>query len=177
MSPYVKNDTRMIQPVYSEARSFWNAFERATNGLNDAVGLNAFRVLLKGKAGEDWWMYSKIEDLPTLKTRFCNQFICQTPLQMIERLRNAKRSKGMSAEVWGDVITSLCDAAHVTDPQMRYQYFLTGLRNKECKAAVQTTMVNDIPLQGETPKKSSNEDNVMQQMMDLMQQAQNFMVA
>ncbi|OWY92791.1 hypothetical protein PHMEG_00038059, partial [Phytophthora megakarya] len=64
---------------------------------------------------------------------------------MIERLRNAKRSKGMSAEVWGDVISNLCDAAQVTDPQMRYQYFLAGLRNKEWKAALQTTMVNDIP--------------------------------
>ncbi|OWY90727.1 hypothetical protein PHMEG_00041011, partial [Phytophthora megakarya] len=170
--------------------------ERATVGLNDAVRLNAFRVLLKGKTGEDWWMYSRIEDFLTLKTRFYNQFICLTPLQMIERLKNAKRSKGMSVEVWGDVISNLCDSAQVTDPQMRYQYFLAGLRNQEWKAALQSTMVNNIPqavmtllyknmhlptedeseFAGETTKKSTSEDSVMQQMMGLMQQTQNLLV-
>ncbi|OWY91962.1 hypothetical protein PHMEG_00039221 [Phytophthora megakarya] len=140
LPPSVKNAVRMLQPFYSEgatvekARSFWEAFERATVGLADA-----------GKPGEDWWMYSRIDDFDTLRTRFYNQFICQTPLQMIERLKNAKRSKGMSAEVWGDVISNLCDAAQVVDPHMRYQYFLAGLRNKEWKTALQTTMVNDIP--------------------------------
>ncbi|OWZ02575.1 reverse transcriptase [Phytophthora megakarya] len=46
-----------------------------------------------------------------LRTRFYNPFICQTPLQVLERLRNAKWSKGMSTEVCGDVISNLCDAA------------------------------------------------------------------
>ncbi|OWZ00039.1 hypothetical protein PHMEG_00028856 [Phytophthora megakarya] len=139
-------------------------------------------------------MYSRIEDFETLRTRFYNQFICQTPLQMIERLRNAKRSKGMSAEVWGDVISNLCDAVQVTDPQMRYQYFLVGLRNKEWKAAL--TMVNDIPrtvmtllyknmhlpneddgeFEGESAKKSSSESDMMQKMMGLMQQTQDLLV-
>ncbi|OWZ19289.1 hypothetical protein PHMEG_0006489 [Phytophthora megakarya] len=100
-----------------KTRSFWDAFERATVGLNDAVRLNAFRVLLKGETGEDWWI------LLTLKTRFYNQFTCLTPLQMIERLMNAKCFKGMPVEVCDDVISNLCDSALVTDSQMIYQYF------------------------------------------------------
>ncbi|OWZ10998.1 hypothetical protein PHMEG_00016042, partial [Phytophthora megakarya] len=60
--------------------------------------------------------------------RFYNQFICQTPLQMIKRLKNAK----------------------LVDPQMRYQYFLVGLRNKEWKTALQMTMVNGIRRDGTT---------------------------
>ncbi|KAE8964458.1 hypothetical protein PF011_g28656 [Phytophthora fragariae] len=127
----------MIQPFYSDsasvdkARTFWDAFDRATEGLEDALRLSAFRECLKGKAGEQWWMYSQINDFETLRTRFHNQFICQTPLQMIERLKSTKRSKGMSAEVWGDLISSLCDAAQCYDAEMRYQFFLSGLRNKE----------------------------------------------
>ncbi|OWY92301.1 hypothetical protein PHMEG_00038757 [Phytophthora megakarya] len=202
LPPSVKNAVRMIQPFYSEnatvekARSFWNSFERATNGLSDSVRLSAFRVLLKRKTGEDWWMYSRIEDFATLRTRFYNQFICQTPLQMIERLKNAKRSKGMSVEVWADVISNLCDAAQVVNPQMRYQYFLAGLRNSEWKTAPQTTMVNDIPravttllyknmhlptedeaeFAGEVTKKPNSEESMMQQMLGLMQQTQNLLV-
>ncbi|OWZ10015.1 hypothetical protein PHMEG_00017199 [Phytophthora megakarya] len=151
LPPSVKNAVRMIKPFYSEgatvekARSFWDAFERATVGLADAVRLSAFQILLKGKTGDNWWMYSRIDDFETLRTRFYHTVICQPPLQMIERLNNAKRSKGMSAEVMGDAISILCDAAQVVDPQMRYQYFLAGLRNKGWKAALQTTMVNDIP--------------------------------
>ncbi|OWZ05166.1 hypothetical protein PHMEG_00022795 [Phytophthora megakarya] len=47
-----------------------------TVGLNDALRLSVFRERLKGKPGEEWWMYSHIEDFETLKTRFHNQFIC-----------------------------------------------------------------------------------------------------
>ncbi|OWZ08405.1 hypothetical protein PHMEG_00019059 [Phytophthora megakarya] len=149
-----------------------------------------------GKTGEDWWMYSRIDGFDTLRTRFYNQFICQTPLQMIERLKNAKCSKGMSAEAWGDVISNLCDAAQVVDPQMRYQYVLAGLRNKEWKTALQTTMVNDIPravhtllyknmhlpaedeaeFEDEVTKKPIMEEGMMQQMLGLMQQTQNLLV-
>ncbi|OWZ20839.1 hypothetical protein PHMEG_0004701 [Phytophthora megakarya] len=66
-------------------------------------------------------------------------------IEMIERLKNANRSKGMSDEVLADVIFNLCDAAQVVNPQMRYQHFLAGLRNSEWKTTLQTTMVNDIP--------------------------------
>ncbi|KAE9069616.1 hypothetical protein PF010_g26594, partial [Phytophthora fragariae] len=150
MPSRIKNAVKMIQPFYSEgstvekARAFWNAFERATVGLEEQLRLSAFRECLKGKTAEDWWMYSLIPDFGTLCTRFHNQFVCLTPLQMIERLKNAKRTKGMSAEVWGDLISGLCNEAQCYDPQMRYQYFLSGLRNREWKAALNTLMVNSI---------------------------------
>ncbi|KAE8890697.1 hypothetical protein PF007_g10935 [Phytophthora fragariae] len=150
MPSHIKNAVRMIQPFYSEnstvdkTRAFWDAFERATVGLDESLRLSAFRECLKGKPGEEWWMYSKIEDFETLRVRFHNQFICLTPLQIIERLKNTKRSGGMSAEVWGDLIQGLCDEAQCFDPCMRYQYFLSGLRNKEWKTALSTAMVNSI---------------------------------
>ncbi|KAE9018352.1 hypothetical protein PF011_g6296 [Phytophthora fragariae] len=150
MPSRIKNAVKMIQPFYSDgstvekARAFWNAFERATVGLEEQLRLSAFRECLKGKTAEEWWMYSMIPDFETLRTRFHNQFVCLTPLQMIERLKNAKRTKGMSAEVWGDLISGLCDEAHCYDPQMRYQYFLSGMRNKEWKAALNTMMLNSI---------------------------------
>ncbi|OWY97967.1 hypothetical protein PHMEG_00031384, partial [Phytophthora megakarya] len=198
----VKNAVRMIQPFYSEkatvekARSVWNLFERTANGLSDSVRLKAFRVLLKGKTDEDWWMYSRIEGFATLRARFYNQFICQTPLQMIERLKNAKCSKDMSVVVWASVIANLCDAAQVANPQMRYQYFFTGLRNNEWKTALQTTMVNDIPravttllyknmhlrtedeaeFACEVTKKPNYEESMMQQMLGLIQLTQNLLV-
>ncbi|KAE8952829.1 hypothetical protein PR001_g33132, partial [Phytophthora rubi] len=150
MPSRIKNAVKMIQPFYSEgstvekARAFWNAFERATVGLEEQLRLSAFRECLKGKTAEDWWMYSLIPDFETLRTRFHNQVVCLTPSQMIERLKNAKRTKGMSAEVWGDLISGLCNEAQCYDPQMRYQYFLSGLRNREWKAALNTLMVNSI---------------------------------
>ncbi|KAE9341072.1 hypothetical protein PF008_g10810 [Phytophthora fragariae] len=131
MPSRIKNAVKMIQPFYSEgstvekARAFWNAFERATVGLEEQLRLSAFRECLKGKTAEDWWMYSLIPDFETLRTRFHNQFVCLTPLQMIERLKNAKRTKGMSAEVWGDLISGLCNEAQCYDRQMRYQYLLS----------------------------------------------------
>ncbi|ETO71427.1 hypothetical protein F444_12245 [Phytophthora nicotianae P1976] len=127
MSSHIKSAVRMIQPFYSDVslvekkRTFWEAFERTTKGLSEPLRLSAFR-----------------------ETRFHNQFVFQTPLQMIERLKTTKRSKGMSAEVWGDQISSLCDGAQCFNPQMRYQYFLSGLRNSERKADLTTTMANSI---------------------------------
>ncbi|OWY98810.1 hypothetical protein PHMEG_00030327 [Phytophthora megakarya] len=198
MPSHIKNAVRMLQPFHSDnttvdkARSFWDAFERATMGLNDVLRLSVFRERLKGKPGEEWWMYSHIEDFMTLKTRFHNQFICQTPQQMIERLKNTKRSRGMSAEVWGDLISGLCDAAHCYDPQMRYQYFLAGFRNKEWRSALATTMVNSIPqavavllyknmhlpveddseFRDELPSSTTNENAMMQKMLELMESNQ-----
>ncbi|KAG2800208.1 hypothetical protein PC129_g19609 [Phytophthora cactorum] len=151
MPSHIKNAVKMIQPFCSEnatvekAKSFWNAFERATVGLDEQLRLSAFRECLKGKTGENWRMYSQINDFETLRTRFHNQFICQTPSQMVERLGNTKHTRGMSIEVWTDVVSRLCDAAQCYDPQMRYQYFLAELWNREWKAALSTTMVNSIP--------------------------------
>jgi hypothetical protein len=76
MPSHIKNAVKMIQPFYSEnatvdkARAFWNAFERATDGLDEQLRLNAFRECLKGKTGEDWWTYSRISDFETLRVRF-----------------------------------------------------------------------------------------------------------
>ncbi|KAE9030743.1 hypothetical protein PR002_g9814 [Phytophthora rubi] len=198
MPSRIKNVVKMIQPFYSDsasvdkARTFWDAFDRATEGLEDALRLSAFRECLKGNAGEQWWMYSQINDFETLCTRFHDQFVCQTPLQMIERLKSTKRSKGMSAEVWGDLISSLCYAAQCYDAEMRYQYFLSGLRNKEWKAALATTIVNSIPhavavllfknmhlpieddseFAEDSGSKPATENAMMKQMLTMMQQTQ-----
>ncbi|KAG3073912.1 hypothetical protein PI125_g22140 [Phytophthora idaei] len=49
MPSHIKNAVKMIQPFYSEnatvekAKSFWNAFERATVGLDEQLRLSAFR--------------------------------------------------------------------------------------------------------------------------------------
>eukprot|EP00644_Phytophthora_capsici_P016226 jgi/Phyca11/117746/e_gw1.34.299.1 len=108
----------MIQPFYSDnssvdkARTFWSAFERATEGLDDTIRLSAFRECLKGKTGEEWWTYSQINDFATLKTRFHNH---------------------------------LCDEAQYFDPEMRYQYFLSGLRNRKWRSILDTSLVNSIP--------------------------------
>ncbi|KAE8962011.1 hypothetical protein PF005_g29376 [Phytophthora fragariae] len=78
MPSRIKNAVKMIQPFYSDestvekARAFWNAFERATVGLEEQLRLSAFRGCLKGKTAEDWWMYSIIPDFETLRTRFHN---------------------------------------------------------------------------------------------------------
>ncbi|KAI9990795.1 hypothetical protein PInf_018386 [Phytophthora infestans] len=150
MPSRIKNTVRMIQRFYSDgasvekAKTFWDAFERATVGLNEPIRLRVFRKCLKGKPGEEWWLYSQIDKFDTLRMHFHNHFICQTPLQMIEHLKTTKRSKGMSAEFWGDPVSGLCDAAQCYDSQMRYQYFMSSLRNKEWKAALATTMVNSI---------------------------------
>ncbi|GMF20951.1 unnamed protein product [Phytophthora fragariaefolia] len=202
MPSLIKNAVKMIPPFYSEkssvekARTFWNSFKRATVDLVESLRLSAFRECLKGKIGEAWWMYSKINNFETLKNRFYNQFICQTPLQLLEQLKNAKRSRGMSAEVWGDLIKGLCDDAHCYDPQLRYQYFLAGMRNREWKAALSTSLMNTIdhavnvllyknmhlPVENdadfadETTTKSPNENTVMMQMMQLLQQNQNLIL-
>ncbi|KAK1941821.1 hypothetical protein P3T76_006885 [Phytophthora citrophthora] len=200
MPSNIKNAIRMIQPFYSDgasvdkARSFWSVSERATEGLDDSLRLSAFRECLKGKAGEEWWTYSQINDFNTLRTRFHNQFVCQTPLQMIERLKVTKRSRGMSAEVWGDVISSLCDAAQYFDREMRYQYFLSGLRNRQWRNTLDTSLVNSIPqaivvllyknehlpveddadFEDEPPKSTTNDD-LMEQMLSVMQQTQSLL--
>ncbi|GMF41611.1 unnamed protein product [Phytophthora fragariaefolia] len=102
----------------------------------------------------------------------------------------------MSAEVWGDLISSLCDAAQCYDAEMRYQYFLSGLRNKEWKAVLAPTMVNSIPhavavllfknmhlpidddseFAEEAASKPASESSMMPQMLTMMQQTQHLLV-
>ncbi|GMF45766.1 unnamed protein product [Phytophthora fragariaefolia] len=164
MPSTIKNTIRMIQPFYSDsasvdkARTFWNAFVRATEGLDDALRLNP-----------------SPDDIT---------------------LKDDEAFEGMSAEVWGDLISSLCDAAQCYDAEMRYQYFLSGLRNKEWRAVLATTMVNSIPhavavllfknmhlpidddseFAEEVATKPASESSMMQQMLTMMQQTQNLLV-
>ncbi|KAE9240582.1 hypothetical protein PF004_g7448 [Phytophthora fragariae] len=115
---------------------------------------------------------------------------------MIERLKNAKHSRGMSAEVWGDLISGLCNEAQCYDPQMRYQYFLLGLRNREWKAALNTLMVNaiegavivllaknmhqsvedDADFVDAVTSKTPSESAGVLQMMQMLQQTQNLIL-
>ncbi|GMF49357.1 unnamed protein product [Phytophthora fragariaefolia] len=205
MPSHIKNAVRMIQPFYSDnstvdkARACWVSFERATVGLEESLRLSAFRECLKGKTGEEWWMYSRIDDFETLRVRFHNQCICLTPLQMIEHLKNTKSSRGMSAEVWGDLIQGLCDEAQCFDPRMHYQYFLLGLRNKEWKTALSTAMVNSIPqavavylyknihipmeddadftdVASSASKNATTEGSLLTQMMQMLQANQNLIL-
>ncbi|KAK1947620.1 hypothetical protein P3T76_001630 [Phytophthora citrophthora] len=137
MPTSIQTAIRMLQPYYPDdttakiAGSFWESFERATVGLDDVLRLSAFRECLKGTTGEQWWAHSRIENFDALKTRFYNQFICQTPQQRIELLKKTTRSQGMSAKVWSDLISRLCDDTRCYDLDLRYQYFLSGLRNRE----------------------------------------------
>ncbi|KAG3086010.1 hypothetical protein PI124_g18363 [Phytophthora idaei] len=202
MPSCVKNAVRMIQSFYSDtstvekSQSFWNASVRASTCLNETARLSVFRECLKGKTGENRWMYSPINEFETLRRGFRNRFIFHTPLQMIERLKNAKRKKGISVEVWADLVLSLCDAAQCTDPQIRYQYFLAGLWSKEWKTALSTSMANTIPqaltvllyksmhipneddaeFAGEAMMKPVPENAMVQQMVTMMQQTQNPLV-
>ncbi|KAI9985656.1 hypothetical protein PInf_005048 [Phytophthora infestans] len=200
MPTNIRNAIRMIQPFYSDgasvekAKTFWDSFERATVGLEEFICLSAFRECLKGKTGEDWWTYSRINSFDTLRTRFHNQFICQTPLQLIEKLQNTKRPRGMSAEVWGDMISGLCDDAQCYDEQIRYQYFLTGLRNKQWRAALDGSMIDSIRgavtqllfknmhLPSDNDEEFENtsmirtENAALKRMMSMMQQTQNLLV-
>ncbi|KAG3198030.1 hypothetical protein PC128_g6358 [Phytophthora cactorum] len=192
----------MIQLFYSDkstvekSQSFWNASVKVSTCLNETARLSVFRGCLKGKTGENRWMYSPINEFETLRRGVHNQFICHTPLQMIERLKNAKREKGISIEVWADLVLSLCDAAQCTDPQMRYLYFLAGLQSKEWKAALSTSMVSTIPqavtlllyksmlfpneddaeFADEAKVKPVPENAMVQQMMTMMQHTQNPLV-
>ncbi|KAE9356592.1 hypothetical protein PF008_g3543 [Phytophthora fragariae] len=117
---------------------------------------------------------------------------------MIEWLKNTKRSRGMSVEVCGDLIRGLCDEAQCFDPRMRYQYVLSGLRNKEWKAALSTAMVNSIqqavavllynnmhiPVEDDadfadvvaSTSKSAAESTLLTQMMQMLQANQNLIL-
>ncbi|KAE9016528.1 hypothetical protein PR002_g13636 [Phytophthora rubi] len=132
----------------------------------------------------------------TLQIRFYNRFVCLTPLQAMERLSTAKRTRGMSAEVWGNWISGICDDAQCFDPLMRYQYFLAGLRNSEWKAMLSTTMVtsiqqavtillyhnmhlpveDDADFEDEIASETPNDDLVNMQMIQILQQNQNLIM-
>lgn len=205
----VKNAVDMINPFYSDgytverARTFWAEFERITRGMDDDLRMTVFRGCMKVRSGENWWSHSRITDFATLRVRFHNRFLCISPLQMMEKLKTTKRSRGESVEEWADRIRDLCDEASIFDPLMRYQYFLTGIRNSAWTVALQTTMVNSIeeavtvllfkkmqiPVERDedfkddssTPKGDSTTPgqlmNMMQQMQTMMAQQQQMLQA
>ncbi|KAG2772233.1 hypothetical protein PC116_g19396 [Phytophthora cactorum] len=64
--------------------------------------------------------------------------------QIWERLKKERRSKGESAEEWGDRILMICDALNYADARMRYELFLGGIGNKQMKTMLNSSMVTSI---------------------------------
>ncbi|KAG2798057.1 hypothetical protein PC118_g12333 [Phytophthora cactorum] len=115
---------------------------------------------------------------------------------MIERLKSTKRTKGIPAEVWGDQVSNMCDAAQCFNTQMRYKLILSGIRNKDWGSALATTMMpsppqavavllyknmhmpaeDDAEFVDDVPKRTTNENAMMQPMLAMMQQTQKLLV-
>eukprot|EP00644_Phytophthora_capsici_P008768 jgi/Phyca11/131854/e_gw1.118.16.1 len=147
----LRNAVKVIVPFYSDtatserAAAFWSSFERCTYGMDDQMRLTAFEQCLMGKVDQAWWYNSVIRDFETLRVKLYNRFICQTPGQLWERLKTAKRNRGESAEEWGDRIAKMCDALNYHEPRMRFEFFLGGIRNKQLRATLNASMVTTIP--------------------------------
>ncbi|ETO60897.1 hypothetical protein F444_20971 [Phytophthora nicotianae P1976] len=134
ISTDLRNAVKVIVPFYSDtasserAAAFWRSLRNARKGWT-------------GKTGQEWWYNSRIEDFESLRVRFHNRFICQTPAQMWERLKKARRNKGESAEEWADRISKIFDALNYGDARMWYESFLGGIRNKPVRAMLNSSMV------------------------------------
>ncbi|KAI9988295.1 hypothetical protein PInf_021694 [Phytophthora infestans] len=89
----LRNAVKVIVPFYSDtatserAAVFWRSFEKCTYGMDDRMRFTAFEQCLKGKVGQEWWYNSRIDSFETLRVRFHNRFICQTPTQLWKRLK------------------------------------------------------------------------------------------
>ncbi|KAI9992796.1 hypothetical protein PInf_014670 [Phytophthora infestans] len=123
LSQLVSNDMKVLPVLYSDtatvekACDFWERFEAHTEGLPDRSRLLVFRQRLKGREAERWW----------------------------ERLETTKREKGESVEEWGDRVSDLCGSSDYPNPQMRFQLFRRGLRNKRMLATLDASPASDIP--------------------------------
>ncbi|KAI9989974.1 hypothetical protein PInf_020280 [Phytophthora infestans] len=122
--PMFYSDTATVEKV----RDFWKLFEDHTDRLPDRERLLVFRQKLKGREAERWWSNASIKSFATLK-----------------RLYSTKRERGESVEEWGDRVTDLCDSLDYPNPQMRYQLFRRGLKNKRMLAALDSSPTRDIP--------------------------------
>ena len=146
----LRNAVQLIVPFYSDsascerAASFWRSFENCTSGMNDALRLTAFEQCLKGKQGQEWWYNSRIETFETLRIRFHNRFISRTPAQLWTQLRTARRQHGESVEEWGDRVDRMCEALRYNEPRMRYEFFLEGIRNKQLRSMLNSSIVTTI---------------------------------
>ncbi|KAI9998588.1 hypothetical protein PInf_003137 [Phytophthora infestans] len=139
--PMFYSDTATVE----KARDFWELFEDHTDRLPDRERLLVFRQKLKGREAERWWSSSSIKSFATLKVRFHNRFLSRTADELWERLYSTKRERGESVEEWGDRVTDLCDSLDYPNPQMRYQLFRRGLKNKRMLAALDSSPARDIP--------------------------------
>ncbi|OWZ06632.1 hypothetical protein PHMEG_00021089 [Phytophthora megakarya] len=96
------------------------------------------------RAAAFWRSNSRIENFRQLKDRFHNRFLSQTPAQMWNRLKSAKRNRDESAEEWGDRIFRLCEALNYNEPRMQYEFFYDGIRNKKMRAVLNASMASSI---------------------------------
>ncbi|KAE9203173.1 hypothetical protein PF004_g18205 [Phytophthora fragariae] len=151
LSSMVSNVMKVLPVFYSDtattekARDFWELFEAHTSHLPDQSRLLVFRQKIKGRPAERWWNNSTIKTFSTLKVRFHNQFLSRTADELWERLQTTKRERGESVEEWGDRVSDLCDSLDYPNPQMRYQLFRRGLRNKRMLASLDSGPARDIP--------------------------------
>uniref|UniRef100_H3H3R4 RNA-directed DNA polymerase n=1 Tax=Phytophthora ramorum TaxID=164328 RepID=H3H3R4_PHYRM len=151
LSTLVSNAVKVLPMFYSDtatvekARDFWDMFAVHTDGLPDSSRLLVFRQKLKGREAERWWGNSRIKTFDTLKLRFHNQFLSRTADELWERLETTKRERGESVEEWGDRVSDLCESLNYPNPQMRYQLFRRGLRNKRMLATLDSGPASDIP--------------------------------
>ncbi|EGZ26170.1 hypothetical protein PHYSODRAFT_487007 [Phytophthora sojae] len=151
MSSVVSNVMKVLPVFYSDtatmekARDFWELFEAHTAHLPDQSRLLVFRQKLKGRPAERWWNNSTIETFATLKVRSHNQFLSRTADELWERLQTTKRERVESMEEWGDRVSDICDSLDYPNPQMRYQLFRRGLRNKRMLATLDSGPARDIP--------------------------------
>ncbi|ETP33603.1 hypothetical protein F442_17878 [Phytophthora nicotianae P10297] len=133
----LRNAVKVIVPFYSDtatskrAAAFWRFFEQCTHGMDGQMRLTAFEQCLNGKIGQEWWYDSRIDSFEALT--------------LWSRLKAAKRKRGESVEEWGDRIFTMCEALNYHEPRMRYEFFLDGLRIKQMKAVLNTSMVTSIP--------------------------------
>ncbi|KAE9014034.1 hypothetical protein PR001_g15239, partial [Phytophthora rubi] len=151
LSSMVSNVMKVLPVFYSDtattekARDFWELFEAHTSHLPDQSRLLIFRQKIKGRPAERWWNNSTIKTFSTLKVRFHNQFLSRTADELWERLQTMKRERSESVEEWDDRVSDLCDSLDYSNPQMRYQLFRRGLRNKRMLASLDSGPARDIP--------------------------------
>ncbi|KAG2875705.1 hypothetical protein PC114_g24583 [Phytophthora cactorum] len=142
----LRSAVKVIVPFHSDtdtserAAAFWRFIEKCTNGVDSQMRLTAFEQCLQGKAGQKWWCNSRIDSFDTRRVRFHSDFICQKPAQLWNRLKTAKRNRGKSAEKWRHRISTMCVAIDYNEPRMRFEFFLDGLRNKQMRAMLNSSI-------------------------------------
>ncbi|OWZ20289.1 hypothetical protein PHMEG_0005305 [Phytophthora megakarya] len=53
--------------------------------------------------------------------------------------------KGKWGQEWWDHISTMCETLSYNEPRMRYEFFLNGLRNKQMKSMLNSSMVTSFP--------------------------------